>query len=178
MFYQVEERFESFFDEKAIIPWYFSRRTKEKNYQKVENVSFRHQERIAVSTAKVSSIPENVQDIISAFYYARTIDLTGVKPGKEYPVPFLLDDSIYNSKIRFLGKETIKTKLGKFECLKIKPMVATGYVFDGPYPVTIWVSDDMNRIPVLVESELSVGSVRIELSSYTGLMNPFTFRPR
>jgi hypothetical protein len=78
--------------------------------------------------------PENVQDVISAFYYARCIDITGAKPGKEYPVPFMLDDSVYQSKIRFVGRETVKTRLGKINCLIIKPMVATGYVFDDPYP--------------------------------------------
>jgi hypothetical protein len=176
MFYKVEERFESYFDEKALIPWFFSRRTRENNYVKNENITFRHQERIAVSPVKVTTIPENVQDVISAFYYARCIDITGAKPGKEYPVPFMLDDSVYQSKIRFVGRETVKTRLGKINCLIIKPMVATGYVFEDPYPVTLWISDDGNRIPVLVESALSVGSVRIELTSYSGLTGPINFK--
>lgn len=176
MFYKVEERFESYFDEKALIPWFFSRRTRENNYVKNENITFRHQERIAVSPLKVTTIPENVQDVISAFYYARCINITDAKPGKEYPVPFMLDDSVYQSKIRFVGRQTVKTRLGRINCLIIKPMVATGYVFDDPYPVTLWISDDGNRIPVLVESALSVGSVRIELTSYSGLTGPINFK--
>jgi len=176
MFYQVEHRFESFIDEEALIPWYFSRRIRENKYTKNENVSFRHQDKIAVSQTKVSSIPENVQDILSAFYYARCIDITGIKPGKEFNVPFILDDSVYHSKIRFVGRETIKTRLGKFNCLIIRPMVATGYTFDDPYPVSLWITDDQNRVPVLVESELSVGSVRMELTSFSGLANPMNFK--
>ena len=174
MFYQVEERFESFIDEEALVPHYFIRKTRENNYRKDENVSFRHKERIAVSKNSVKNTPENVQDIFSSFYYARAIDLTGKKPGTEFPLSFYLDDSVYNSRLIFVGRETVKTKLGKFSCLKVKPMVATGYVFDDPYPVTIWVTDDQNRIPVRIESKLSVGSVRIELTSYHGLTNPAT----
>jgi len=174
MFYRVEERFESFIDEEALVPHYFIRKTRENNYRKDENVAFRHKERIAVSKNSVKNTPENVQDIFSSFYYARAIDLTGKKPGSEFPLSFYLDDSVYNSRLIFVGRETVKTKLGKFSCLKVKPMVATGYVFDDPYPVTIWVTDDQNRIPVRIESKLSVGSVRIELTSYQGLTNPAT----
>ncbi len=176
VFYQIEERFESFFDESAMIPWYFTRQTRENKYIKNDNVTFRHKDRIAVSPKGVKSIPENVQDIISAFYYARTIDLTGVMPGKEFKLQYFLDDSVYLSKIRYMGRETVKTKLGKFSCLKIEPMVATGDVFDDSYPVKLWVTDDGNRIPILIESKLSVGSVRVELTSYAGLSNPFTFQ--
>jgi hypothetical protein len=177
VFYQVEERFESFFDESAMVPWYFSRRTKENKYQKIDNITFRHQEKIAVSPQKVMSIPENIQDIVSAFYYARCINLEGAKPGKEFPVTFILDDSVYYSKIKFYGRDTVKTKLGRFSCLKIKPMVAKGNVFDDSYPVTIWVTDDKNRIPILIESELSVGSVRVELTGFSGLTNPLSVLP-
>ncbi len=176
MFYQIEERFESYFDEKALIPWNFSRRTKENKYLKNDNVTFRQKEHIAVSPKRITSIPENVQDIISSFYYARTIDLTGAKPGKEFALPYFLDDSVYHSRIRFSGREAVKTRLGKFNCLKIEPMVATGNVFDDPFPVKLWVTDDANRIPILIESELSVGSVRVELTGYVGLANPFTFQ--
>jgi hypothetical protein len=178
MFYHVEERFESFMDEEALIPWYFSRKTVENNYEKSDMVTFRHKDKLAVSPNKVTTIPENVQDIISAFYYARCIDLSDVKPGKDFYVPFFLDDSVYHSKIRFIGRETIKTKLGKFYCIKIKPMVATGYIFNDPYPVSLWVTDDLNRVPILIECELSVGSARVELTSYSGLANAFTFQPR
>jgi hypothetical protein len=172
MFYQIEERFESFIDEKALVPHYFIRKTRENNYRKTENVIFKHKEHIAVSESSVKNVPANIQDIFSAFYYARVIDLSKSKPGAEFPVPFYLDDSVYNSKLVFVGRETVKTKLGKFSCIKVKPMVATGYVFDDPYPVTVWVTDDQNRIPVRIESKLSVGSVRIDLTSYQGVANP------
>lgn len=178
VFYQVEERFESFFDEEALIPWYFSRRTRENKYTKNDNITFRHQEKIAVSPKKVVNVPENIQDLVSAFYYARCFNLEGAKAGKEFAVPFILDDSVYFSKIRYMGKETIETRLGRFPCLKIKPMVALGEVFNDQYPLTMWVTDDRNRIPILIESELSMGSVRVELTAFSGLLNPMTVLPK
>lgn len=173
-FYKVEEHFESFFDEMALIPHLFIRNTRENTYVKYDKVTFRHKDKLAVSNTAVKKVPVNVQDMVSAFYYARSFDLTNAKPGKEFDVPFFLDDTVYNSKVKFTGREKIKTRLGKFNCIVFKPMVATGQVFDDPYPVTIWISDDKNRIPLLVETELTVGSARVELTSYQNLANPLT----
>ena len=173
-FYTVEERFESFFDDLALIPHVFIRNTRENSYVKNDKVTFRHKDKLAVSNTAVKKVPLNVQDMVSAFYYSRSFDLTGAKPGKEFDLPFFLDDTVYNSKIKFTGREKIKTRLGKFNCIVFEPMVATGQVFEDPYPVTIWITDDKNRIPVLIETELTVGSARIELTSYQNLANPVT----
>jgi hypothetical protein len=174
MFYKVEDRFESYFDEDALIAWQFTRRTRENNYKKDDLVVFRQNDRLAVSLAKVMKVPANIQDILSVFYYARTLDITGLAPGGIIQVPFFLDDSVYNSRVIFKGRESVKTKLGKFRCIAFRPMVATGYAFDDPYPITIWITDDANRLPVLIESEQSVGRARVELVSWSGLANPVT----
>ena len=174
LFYTVNDRFESYFDEEAIISWQFIRRTRENNYKKDDIVNFRQNDRLAVSLSKVVKVPANVQDVISSFYYARTLDITGLKPGSTFEIPFFLDDSVYHSQVIFKDRETVKTKLGKFKCLAFQPMVATGYAFDDPYPITIWITDDANRLPVLLESEQPVGRARVELISYSGLANPIT----
>lgn len=172
LFYKIHDRFESYFDQDAIIAWQFTRRTRENNYKKDDLVIFRQNDHLAVSLSKVVKVPPNIQDILSGFYYARTIDITGLKSGGIIDVPFFLDDSVYHSKVIFKGRETVKTKLGKFRCIVFQPMVATGYAFDDPYPITIWLTDDANRMPVLIESEQSVGRARVELISYSGLANP------
>ena len=74
----------------------------------------------------------------------------------------------------FLGKEIVETEIGTFNCLKFSPMMATGEVFDDPYPLSVWITDDKNHIPVLLESKIIVGSVKIELIKYSGLANPLT----
>jgi hypothetical protein len=174
LFYKVHDRFESYFDQDALIPWQFIRRTRENNYKKDDLVIFRQNDRLAVSLTKVMKVPANVQDVISAFYYARTLDISNLQPGDIIDVPFFLDDSVYQSRVIFKGKETVKTKLGKFRCVAFRPMVATGYAFDDPYPITVWITDDKNRLPILIESEQSVGRARVELISYSGLANPVT----
>lgn len=174
LFFKVNDRFETFVDEEAIIPWYFIRRTREGGYKKDDEVTFNQSKGIAVSRNAVKKIPPNSQDILSVFYYARTLDITGVMPNESFPLSFFLDDSLYVSKIVFLGREQIKTEVGTFNCLKFKPMVIKGDVFSEPYPMELWITDDKNRVPVMVSSAVIVGSVKMELISYEGLRNPIT----
>lgn len=174
LFYKIHDTFESYFDQDALIALKFTRRTRENNYKKDDLVIFRQKDRLAVSLSKVVKVPSNIQDVISAFYYARSLDITGIEPGGIIEIPFFLDDSVYHSKVIFKGRETVKTKLGTFSCIAFQPMVATGYAFDDPYPITIWVTDDLNRLPVRIDSEQSVGRARVELISYSGLANPIT----
>jgi hypothetical protein len=173
-FYKVDDRFETFIDEEAMFPWMFVNRTREGGYKKDDDVNFNHGEGKAVSRNHTTQLPENVQDFISGFYYARTLDISKVTAGGGFNVPFFLNDSVYTSRIIYEGKDIIKTELGTFNCLKFKPMVVKGDVFSDPYPMTIWVTDDRNRVPILFESAVIVGSVKMELKSYTGLANPFT----
>ena len=158
IFFKVVDRYETYIDEQALVPWLFIRRVNEGGYKISQDVTFNQFKKIATSvnnknnTTKKNVVNENIQDIISALYYARTLDFSGAKIGQEFLIPFFLDDSIYTSKIIYQGKENINIGIGKFSCLKFKPMVATGNVFSDPYPMTLWVTDDKNHIPVFAES--------------------------
>ncbi len=172
LFFKVNDRFETFVDEQALIPWYFTRRTREGGFKKDDEVTFRQNNGVAISRRAIKSIPKNTQDILSVFYYARTLDITGMQPNDSFPLAFFLDDSVYVSKIVFLGREQVKTELGTFNCLKFKPMVIKGDVFSEPYPMELWITDDKNRLPVMVSSALIVGYAKMELVNYEGLKNP------
>jgi hypothetical protein len=174
LFFKVRDRFETYIDEEGLFPWEFVRRTREGGYKKDDDVTFEQFNNLAISRNAVKRVPDNIQDIVSVFYYARTLNVEGIKPGDSFPLSFFLDDSVYVSKIIFLGREQIKTELGTFNCLKFKPMVATGEVFKEPYPMQLWVTDDKNRIPVLMQSAVIVGSVKMELISYENILNPIT----
>jgi hypothetical protein len=76
--------------------------------------------------------------------------------------------------IRYVGKETIKTKYGKFNALKIKPLLLKGQIFEGGENMTVWITDDANHIPVRVESPLVVGKVKIDMMSHENLRHPLT----
>lgn len=174
MFYKVKDRYESYFDEEAIIPWYFERRTKEGSYEREDDVIFEHEENLVTSRYATKQAPDNVQDFVSALYYARTMDFSSFEVGDSFDVDFFLDDSVYISRVMFDGRDTIKTGVGTFSCLKFKPMVLVGPVFDQPYPMTLWVTDDENRIPIFAESKVAVGSVKIEITYFEGLNNLLT----
>jgi hypothetical protein len=171
-FFKVDDHFESYIDEETLLPYHFIRRTHEGSYVYEDDVDFDHEKLIAKSRRAEKEIPPDVKDIVSAFYYMRTIDFTGIEPGHEYLLNFFLDDSAYVSKIIYLGKEIVETKLGKFRCLKFKPMVAQGEIFQEPYPMTLWVTDDRNKAPILGKSAVIVGSVKIELIKIEGLKYP------
>ena len=171
-FFKVNDRFETYIDQQALIPWYFTRRTREGGFKKDDEVTFMQNKGVAVSRNAIKNIPKNTQDILSVFYYARTLDITGMQPDDSFPLAFFLDDSVYVSKIVFLGREQVKTELGTFNCLKFKPMVIKGDIFSEPYPMELWITDDENRLPVMVSSALIVGSAKMELVDYEGLKNP------
>lgn len=180
MFFKVVDRYETYIDEEALVPWVFIRRVNEGGYKISQDVTF-NQFRKTVTQVNnknnvTTNIPatENIQDIISLFYYARTMDFTNAKIDQEYPIPFFLDDSVYTSKIIYQGKEKVTIGIGTFNCLKFKPMVATGNVFSDPYPMTMYITDDKNHVPVLAESAILVGSVKLELIKYSGLANTFS----
>jgi hypothetical protein len=173
-FFKVNDRFESFIDEEYLFSWAFSRRTHEGNYNYSDDVKFNQYSGTALSTRANKKIPARTQDVLSAFYYARTFDLSNVSAGQNIPVSFYLDDSIYVSQIQFAGREIVVTDLGTFRCLRFKPMVATGNVFSQPYPMDLWITDDKNHLPILAKSAVIVGSVKLELISFSGLANPVT----
>jgi len=174
LFFKVVNRYETYIDENAIAPLLFIRRINEGGYKKSQDVTFNHFKNIAISNTATVPVTEYIQDIISAFYYARTLDVSNIKLGDEFPVNFFLDDSVYTTKIIYDGREELEIGLGTFKCLRFKPMVLTGTVFSQPYPMTLWVSDDKNRVPVLAESGILVGSVKMELIKYANLKNPLS----
>ncbi len=173
-FFPVRDRFESYVDKLALVPHLFVRRTREGSYVKDDDVIFDHENGTAQSRQKTQPVEPFIQDIISAVYYARTIDFTDAKEGQNFSINFFLDDSAYVSVIQFQGREVVETSLGVFNCLAFKPMVATGEVFGNPYPMTLWVTDDENKLPILGKSAVIVGSVKMELIKYSGLAHPVT----
>ena len=171
-FYKVRDTYESYIDRETMRPLKFIRNVYEGGYVIYNNVTFKHEERKAVSTKGEIPVPACIQDVLSAVYYARNIDFSKYNINDTIPVNLFLDDSVYNIHIRYVGKEVINTKTGSYNCIKFRPMLISGTIFKGGEKMTVWVTDDDNKIPVLVESPIVVGSIRAELHSYEGLRNP------
>ncbi|MEN9458194.1 MAG: hypothetical protein RL135_768, partial [Bacteroidota bacterium] len=119
-------------------------------------------------------VPNCVQDVLSAIYYARNIDFQKYKPEDRIPFTMFLDNEVYNLYIKYLGKETIKTRYGKFNAIKFKPLLVKGTLFEGGEKMTVWVSDDANHVPLRIESPIVVGSVKVDMMGYKNLRYPFS----
>ncbi len=172
-FYKVRDKFETFVDKSTLLPYAFIRKTREGKYEQDDLVIFDREENEAITNStEITTIPDNVHDIVSAFYYMRTLSLEDFDSDSMYFINFFLDDSVYISAVKYMGKLEIKTKWGSIRCLKIAPMMASGDVFAEKYPMFVWISDDENHIPILVESEVIVGTVKMELMEFGGLANP------
>jgi len=173
-FYRVYDQFDSYIDKEFIAPHYFIRRTREGGYKKDDEYRFDHIKNTVTTRKKTSTLPTYTQDFISAIYFARTFRTDTLEVGDMLPVNFFIDDSVYTSAIVYEGKEIINIELGKFRCLRFKPGMATGEVFSNKYPMTLWVTDDKNHLPVLAVSAIIVGNVKAELMGYEGLASPLT----
>lgn len=172
-FYEVRDKFESEIDASTLLPYSFTRTTREGNFSYDDTVFFDRKRDTAISTRKSKPIPNDVFDIVSALYFMRTLTLDDFGPDSTYHLNFFLDDSVYRTAIKYAGSGAIKTEWGWLPCLKVKPMMAIGEVFSNKYPMIVWITDDENHIPVLGESEVIVGSVKMELSGFEGLKHPF-----
>jgi hypothetical protein len=175
-FIKVEDKFETFIDEKSIFPWLFIRQTREGHYRKDDEVVFLPDSNLAKSRYAVKKIPPRVQDILSAYYLTRTTDFAKLPPGEVFSVPIFYEDSVFTSNVRFEERETINTRMGSFNCVKIMPMVRVGNVFSDRFPMTVWISNDENKIPIFIKAALSIGRVEIELVESSGLANPLLSR--
>lgn len=170
-FFKVRDRYESVVDKEAMVPWLFIRRVNEGGYIINQNVSFNQFTDSAKSEKTTISIPDNTQDLISSFYYARTLDFSQAKEGDVFQIIGYLDDAIIPLNLKFIGRETINSKKGTFRCIKLRPMLQEGRIFKDKEDMTIWVSDDKNKIPIRVQTDVLVGSIKMDLIDFSNLAN-------
>lgn len=170
-FFKVRDTYESYIDAESLLPVEFIRDVDEGGYEIKRHLLFDHQDErvLEVSNNKEFQIPNNVQDMLSAFYYARALDLSGITVGDEIPIEVFLDYEVYSFKLKYLGVEVLDTDFGNIECLKMRPLIQEGRVFKDEEGMTLWVSNDGNKIPVRMQTDLVVGSVKMDLVDYKGL---------
>jgi Protein of unknown function (DUF3108) len=165
---------DSYIDTANLQPLKFIRNIEEGDFKKFENITFNQENNTAVTTDGVFKVPGCIQDVLSSIYYARNIDFSKYKPEEKIPFSMFLDNEVYNLYIKYLGKETIKTKYGKFRAIKFKPLLVKGTLFEGGEKMTVWVSDDPNHIPLRIESPIVVGSVKVDMMQYRNLRYPLS----
>lgn len=180
LFFKVEDHYESYFGQKDGLPRWFIRNINEGGYTKNLEIRFDHDKKTALINDKKKkrksrhTIENNVQDLLSAFYFLRNFyDTSTLTAGDDILLNMFFDNENYLFKLRFLGRETISTAFGNVRCLKLRPYVQSGRVFSEQESVTLWVSDDKNKIPIKMRADLRVGAIDCDLDNFKNLQHPF-----
>lgn len=172
--YKVNDIYESYMDKKGAFPWEFVRDVNEGGHIIKQNYIF-HQHKQQVVTDKGNvNVPMGIQDMISSFYHARTLDFKNLKVGQIIEYKCFMDGEIWPLKIKYVGKDDISIRKGKFRCMKFVPVVQKGRYFKSESDVNFWVTDDDNKIPIYVRAKIPVGVVKLHLVEWEGLSNPIS----
>ena len=179
-FFKVDDLYESYINKETFVPYQFVRKIDEGGYTKNQEGFFNtNLNKVVVKdykhrTEKVFVIPKNTQDILSAFYYLRNSpNINKIKPGESVAIDMFFDDETTKFKLKFIGRDDIKTKFGTIATMIFRPLVQSGRVFKEQESVTVWISDDDNKIPLRIQASLAVGSIKADLDAFKGLKNPF-----
>ncbi len=172
-FFKVRDRYETYLDKDALLPWYFVRRVNEGGFKFSQDYVFDHfNNKVSIGNNQKMDVPAGIQDMVSAFYAARNLDLGKAKKGDVYSLTCFMDKELWPLKIKFIRREVIKTDLGEVYSLLFRPVVQKGRVFKQDDDLSVWISDDDNHIPLRIEAKILVGSVKMDLKAYKNLANP------
>jgi hypothetical protein len=179
-FFKVKDRYESYFDKLTGLPYKSIRQIDEGGHTKDIEIEYDQSNRKAIVTNKkhkteqTFATEKNVQDMVSAFYYLRNNYKTEtIKEGDVVSLNMFFDEENFEFRLKFLGRETIKTNFGKVNTLIFRPYVMAGRVFKEQESLTLWVSADENKIPLKIKADLRVGSLQTNLEAFKGLKHPF-----
>ena len=172
-FFKVRDRYETFIDKDALLPWMFVRRVYEGGVTINQDYTFNHYtNKVDVGAGEKVDVPEGTQDMISAFYSARNLDLTNAKEGDVFTINSIVDKEIWPLKIRYIGKEKIKCDIGTFNCVKFRPIVQKGRIFKHEEDLNVWLTDDKNHVPLRAQAKILFGSIKLDIVGVKNLANP------
>jgi hypothetical protein len=174
--YKVEDRYLTFIDVETIAPWRFEQHIREGSYRRDFVAEFDQTRNTATTADSVFQVPEYVHDIMSAFYFARTIDYSGFQVGEGVTLSNFYKDKSHELFVRYLGKQELEVAAGTFRTLVVEPLVREGGLFKSEGRLVVWLTDDERRIPVRVNTKVIIGSIDSELREYSGLIGPVESR--
>jgi hypothetical protein len=161
-----------------MLPMRFHRNIEEGRYRRKETTDFNHATNTVVvndsrddKKNQVFKVPNNAQDMISGFYYLRTLDLSSFKPGQTIRMQGFLGDEVFDMTVTYRGKTVVETKAGKIRAHRLVPKMPKNKLFSGEDAISVYFSDDENKIPVMFQAEMFVGSVKVDLYRYNGLQS-------
>ena len=172
VFYKVRNRYESYVDQKTLLPYYYAENRHEGSWKHSDKVSFDHETNKITANRGTYPYTGKIFDFVSAYYFARTIDVSKMHVGDKFELKYFLDDGINSLGITYVGKERVTCSMGTFNCLKFNPTIIPGRIFKKNSKLYLWITDDNNRIPVKAQVEVVVGSITMDLTGAKGLKFP------
>jgi hypothetical protein len=183
-FYKVEDKYDTYIDKETLLPDTSIRNIQEGKYHLYDKIVFDRNRNVAKSlrgktkeTAEFNEyeVEDCMHDILSIIYFSRNLEFDKMKEGADIPIKIFIDKETWPLRVRYLGKDSKKRirGMGKYKTIMFSPQVISGYYFDDDTDMRVWVSDDKNRIPLLIETPISVGSIKAVLKEYKGLRYDF-----
>lgn len=172
--YKVVDRYSTFVDAAGLFPWRFEQHIREGGFTRDFTADFDQINHIARTSEKNYPIPPYVHDIMSAFYFARTIDFSGFHPGQRIHLQNFYKDSTYGLDVCFRGRQQVEVPAGKFNCIVVEPLAREGGLFKSDGRVFVWLTDDERKLPVKVNTQIIIGSINSELTEIRGINGPIT----
>lgn len=173
VFYKIRDHYDSYIDRVNLKPYFYQENIREGSYRREDKARFYQTEQKVVATKGTFKTPDKQTfDLVSTYYFARSLDISKLNPGDQVKLNYFLGDEINQLQIEFVGREVVKTKMGKIRCLKFSPSIKPGRIFRKDSKLYLWITDDGNRVPVKAQVEILVGAVTMEIKSADGLKYP------
>ena len=174
--FKVRDKYESIVDAESLLPYQFIRNINEGKFHQTESLVFNQKAKTLTTSTALGTFKtaDCTYDVISAIYAARNINYANCQINDKIYLNFFLDKELFPSYFKFLGRDEITTRYGKFKVIKIAPLLVKGAVFNGGEKMIVWVTDDANHIPVRIETPIVVGSIKVDMVGYENLRHPLT----
>ncbi len=169
-FFKVDDTYETFIDKSGQFPLRFTRRVHEGNYKRKNVLEFFHEQGKVWSQyrKKVFDINPYTHDILSAYFYIRTLNLKKYKKGDIITLENFSDRKNYKLDIKIHKRDLIETDLGVFKTVVVEPLVLGAGLFKSEGKIMIWMTDDKNNIPLRIAIKVAVGSLKAEINEIKG----------
>jgi len=163
-FYKIRDEVNSWVDTSTFASVQFDNSLHEGKYRKDYEVWFDYRDMEAYSSSDTTvKIPGHMQDILSLFYYLRSLDLS---VGDTVRMSNYDNDKISPFLLAINGIETVKVPAGTFECLAAQPFSESDFLFKYEGNLQIWLTNDERKIPVMMKSKANFGSMVLKLKHY------------
>jgi hypothetical protein len=170
--YKVRNRYETYIDEKTLLPYFYAEDRHESNYKHTDKVTFNHTDDKITAAKGTFPFKGDVFDFLSAYYFARNIDVSKMRIGQQFNLQYFLDDGIHIMSITYVGKEKTDCSLGTFNCYKFNPTIIPGRIFRKDSKLYLWITADNNRIPIKAHVEVVLCSLTMDLLDAKNLKFP------